>query len=205
MKIRIGNDIKLRLQLILGDSQVANIVSAQAYIINNTAKEQAVKDLENKTRFLSRFPAGSQVIDPKLNGLEPSEYNINMVGDPTYNVLPHEHKVHEYDGIGVYPDWDKKYTKKLTNISMDTYNAVVKFTETPNIVEVEFPAEAQLYTGEFTVVLVTKIFKEGYSIDNTATVTADYSNIFTLVPTGEEGQTGPVTIDATQTTPAQNQ
>ena len=48
MKIRIGNDIKLRLRLILGNDQVANIVSAKAYVINNTAKEQTEKDIENK-------------------------------------------------------------------------------------------------------------------------------------------------------------
>jgi hypothetical protein len=120
-----------------------------------------------------------------------------MVGNPTYNVLPHAHDVKPYDGLGVYPDWDKKYTKILTDLNIESYKATVKFTDTPNIVEVEFPAEAQLYTGEYTVVLTTKIYREGYSDDNTATVTADYSNIFTLVPTGEEGQTGPITIDAT--------
>ena len=40
MKIRIGNDIKLEMQLIFGDTSSANILSAQAFFVNTTLKEK---------------------------------------------------------------------------------------------------------------------------------------------------------------------
>ena len=197
MRIRIGNDIKLKLQLVVSGDEPANILSAKAFVINKTAKLQAIKDLENKTRFLNRFPAGSQVVDPKLNGLQPSEYNINMLGEVPYNTYPKTHTAKK-GGFGVEPNWDKKYTPIVKNYDVASYKADVKFTEDRNVVEVNFPATAQLYTGEYNVILVSKIYKPGYN-DNAATVTVDYSDIFTLVGENEPGETGAVVIEKTQT------
>jgi hypothetical protein len=38
MRIRIGNDIKLKLQLVVSGDEPANILSAKAFVINKTAK-----------------------------------------------------------------------------------------------------------------------------------------------------------------------
>lgn len=72
--------------------------------------------------------------------------------------------------------------------------APVEATETKNKVKVFFPAQAQLYTGTYKLVIVAKIFEPGYSKDNIRTITVDYENVFTLVSRTEQGCDGDVNV-----------
>ena len=120
-----------------------------------------------------------------------------MLGKVPYNTYPETH-LNGGHGFGVEPNWDKKYTPIVKDYDIASYSAKVSFTENRNVVEVDFPATAQLYTGDYDVVLVSKIYKPGFG-DNTATVTVDYSDIFTLVGENEAGETGAVVIEKVQT------
>ena len=195
MRIRIGNDIKLRLELNFKNSSDANILSAQVFIVNKTMKQKMLEDLQNKTRFLSRFPVGRDMVDPSLNGLTPTEYNINIAGDMPYHCYPHCHKVDFRPGFGVYPNWEKKFTPMIDNCDLASYCPDIIYTEDRNVVEVIYPANAQLYTGDYEVIIVAKIFQGGYSANNSRTVTVDYQNAFTLVSSTEEEDHGDVTVD----------
>lgn len=63
------------------------------------------------------------------------------------------------------------------------------------MVHVYFPAEAQLFTGVYKLVIVAKIHEPGYRPSDLRTVTMDYENIFMLVnSTDEEGVDSAVTL-----------
>lgn len=154
-----------------------------------------MEDLQNALKFIHRFPIGRDVIGPNQYDIKPNDKNVNIVGDLPYHVLPNECYIHPYSGFGIYPSWDKKYTPIIDNVDLASYNAPVVFTQYRDVIEAMFPANSQLYTGMYSVVVVAKVYKEGYSTDNTATVTVDYDELFELVGEGEGGKTGPVIIN----------
>jgi hypothetical protein len=82
MKIRIGNDISLKIQLTFGDSSSANVLSAEAFFVNTTLKNKLEREYKKKNRFIGRFP-----IEPFTNEFEPSEYCINSTGFPKYKAF----------------------------------------------------------------------------------------------------------------------
>jgi len=127
-----------------------------------------------------------------------------MLGEVSYNTYPTVHACGKYCGVGLNPNWDKKYMPIANNYDVASYRADVAFTEDRNIVEVSFPASAQLYTGDYSVVMVSKIYKPGYG-NNAATVTVDYSDLFTLVGENEAGETGAILIESAQTNTSEPQ
>lgn len=153
MKIRIGNDIKLVVKL-LGNSSIGaiNIQSVKAYIINTTMQEAMINDLKNKTRFISRFP-----IEPESDAYITTPYNINCSGYPSYRAFPQTCIVGPYSGFGVYPDWNKIY-KPVPKYNFIEYPAPVEATSAKDVVNVFFPADAQLFTGDYKLVIVAKIY-----------------------------------------------
>ena len=57
MKIRIGNDVKLQVNLSLGEGvDYTNIQSMRAIFVNATLKEKLEKEYIKKNRFIGRFP-----------------------------------------------------------------------------------------------------------------------------------------------------
>lgn len=186
MKIRIGTDVKLTLSLNGNSSESLNIVSAKAYIINKSAKEQALNDLRRINQFITRFPVGRDMINPMYNGIEPDENNIHMLGEVPYHCYPKEHLEHKYGGFGVYPYWDKKFVPVIEEYGLTSYHAEVRFTEHPGVVEVFYPAEAQYFTGDYDVIIVAKVYQPGYKHDGTKTITVNFTNAFTLVPKSED-------------------
>jgi hypothetical protein len=52
---------------------------------------------------------------------------------------------------------------------------------------VAFPAEHQLYTGVYKLVIVAKVYAPGFNKYNLKTVTIDVPDVFELVSTTEEG------------------
>ena len=72
--------------------------------------------------------------------------------------------------------------------------APVEATENKNKVKVYFPAQAQIYTGTYKLVIVAKVYEPGYCKDNLRTITIDYENVFTLVNSSDQGCDGNITI-----------
>jgi len=72
--------------------------------------------------------------------------------------------------------------------------APVEATENKNKVKVYFPAQAQLYTGTYKLVIVAKVYEPGYCKNNLRTITIDYENVFTIVNSSDQGCDGNVTI-----------
>lgn len=173
------------------------------FIVNRTAKEEAIRQIRNKTRFLSRFPIGRDFIDPALIGLEPTDHNINIAGNLPYHCYPHTHHFAGYNGYGLYPAWDRKFTPMIDKCDLTSYQPEVIFTPDRSVIEVIFPAEKQIYTGDYDVIVVAKLYSEGYSKSNTITITSDYTNAFTLIPHNETPDTddSDVVIDYTVVNP----
>ena len=140
------------------------------------------------------------MIDPKLNGIEPDENNIHMLGEVPYHCYPKTYFVNTKQGFGIYPRWDKKYIPAIEEYGLTSYKAEVSFTDQRGVIEVTFPAEAQFFTGEYDIVVVAQIYQPGYS-NNTKTITVDFSKWFTLVATDEEANADdPTTPDDPSTT-----
>lgn len=172
-KIRIGNDVKLRIQLSY-NGDYANIQNAKAFFVNATLKEKLEAEYKKRNRFVGRFP-----IEPFLNEFKPSAYNINSVGYPRYNVMV----FNNYSGFGVNPDWKNAFPLKEMNIT--EYRAEIVHTSTPTVIEVLFPSDAQLYPGVYQLVIVAQIHEPGYK-NNVRTITTNYNGLFELVTDSED-------------------
>lgn len=178
VKVRIGNDIRIKIQLTFGEDSPASVLSAQAFFINRTLKDKIDAEHKKKNRFIGRFP-----IEPFTNEFDPTAYCINSTGYPTYKTPV----LNAYCGYGYKPNWKNCAPVKDMNCTM--YHTSIEYTADPSIVYVDFPARAQRYPGVYDLVVVAKIYDEGYS-HNSRTVTVDYKNIFELVSeTDPEGQT----------------
>ena len=187
MKIRIGNDIKLRLQLKGVGDEAINIISIRAYIINVSEQNKLLEDLKSKTKFIGRFPT-----EPISPWYTPSKFNINSSGYFSYNVHPHACIYTTYNGFGVTPDWGKIYPS-AKDVAPFKYESVVQATDSRDTVEVFFPAQFQSKVGIYKVVLVVKLYDPSF-IKNTRTVCIDYNNAFELVSNSEDATDNSVTI-----------
>lgn len=185
MKIRIGNDVQLNIQLTLdGTEDRANIQSLRAIFVNTTLKEKLQKEYKKRNRFIGRFP-----IEPFVDEFEPNEYCINSTGYPKYNVTVYN----QYKGFGVKPDWNNSFPVKQQPIT--EYYAEVNHTQIQDVVSVLFPGEAQLYEGSYELVVIAKVYQAGYK-NNIRTVATNYKNVFELVKDSqEEGVNNPVQIE----------
>lgn len=179
-KIRIGNDIRLTIQLRLPDGNLANIKSAKALFINSTLQDRLETEYRKKNRFIGRFP-----IEPFVNEFEPTPYNINSCGYPKYNVTVRNY----YKGFGINPDWNK--CLPLGKVNVTEYVSDIQHEESPSTVTVNFPAEAQLYPGIYKLVVIAQIYAPGYK-NNIRTITTEYRNLFELCK--EEGEMHSVTL-----------
>lgn len=189
MKIRIGNDVQLNIQLTLGGTEDrANIQSLRAVFVNTTLKEKLEAEYKKRNRFIGRFP-----IEPFVNEFEPTEYCINSTGYPRYNVAVYN----QYKGFGVKPDWKNCFPVKDTPVT--EYYAEAKHTASANVISILFPAEAQLYEGSYELIVIAKIYQPGYK-NNIRTVSTNYKNVFELVKDSQaEGVDNPVQIELVNT------
>lgn len=204
MKVRIGNDICLYVTL-LGKNRndYVNIKSIKAYLIN-TSRKNDIKELiegEKRTvRFVSRFPE-----EPRCPEFRSTPYDLFQCGHPTFHVKPHCYKAY-YTGFQVFPHTFEPFHNHLwaygcpdkcpmpPHDEMDhmdipdpnKYVAPVKAAESADKVYVYFPAEDQLHTGTYKLVIVAKLYEPGYAPDNLRTVTMDYKEVFTIVGSSEE-------------------
>lgn len=190
MKVRIGNDISLNVTLIYNsDNSSVNINSAKAFIINASKEGEFQEYLRNKTRFVSRFP-----VEPYVDAYSSTAYDIKSCGYPTWNAYPRNYVYGTYSGFGPNPGWEHIY-RHMPKHNLTQYQAEVKYTGDRSKIRVLFPAEAQLYTGKYNLVVVAKVYEAGYSVDNLKTITIDYEDVFELVARSQDGIDGAVTIN----------
>ena len=191
MKIRIGNDLRLRVKLTTGSKSI-NVVQAHATIVRSVDDRQKAEDLRKKTRFFSRYP-----VEPIINSYIATEHNINCCGNHYYNVWPKTHCAAPYAGYGVHPFWKEIYPL-VPECELEKFEAVVNATEQPDVIEIVFPAEFQHFTGDYDIIIVAKIYQPGYQ-HNYRTVTMDYRKAFTLVcDTKDEDRTNGIHIQVVE-------
>lgn len=187
MKIRLGNDVRLKIQLPVNSaaSGFASILSARAYFVNTTLKEKLEKEYIKKNRFIGRFP-----IEPFVDEYQPTAYNINCSGHPKYHAFVRN----EYKGFGVNPNWKECLPIKDVNITV--YESAVERTPDPETIIVTLPAIAQKYEGDYELIITAQIYDEGYA-NNSRTVTINAKHVFELVSDTEleEGVNNPVQLE----------
>lgn len=158
-----------------------SIRNISAYIINTSKIEEREEFMRKKTRFIARFP-----IEPCMGPFDATPYDVCNSGYPTYRAYPHSYHVMPYHGYGIKPCWEGIY-KALPHINDVEYKAQVSATRHQHVVEVSFPARAQLYTGKYKLVIVAEVYAPGFNAANLKTVTVDVPDVFELVKTTEEG------------------
>ena len=113
--------------------------------------------------------------------------------------------MNQYNGFGVYPDW--KNVGPIKKMDITEYTSDIEHTINQSIIIASFPAESQVHTGVYDLIVVAKIYDPGYK-NNARTVTIDYSNVFELVSNSEDSDVDdPVQIEinnASDETPKQD-
>ena len=148
------------------------IREVKAILINTSLQDKIVEKHKRANRFIGRFP-----VEPGIPPFYPTRYDIRCSGNPGWRAYP---------GFGVYPHWGALY-HRIPVSDATKYEADVMATDKQNIVEVFFPAEAQLYPGKYKLVVVAKLFAPGFNNKNLKTITLDVPDVFELVKTTEEG------------------
>lgn len=158
-----------------------SIREVKAILVNTSLQQNRINDIRKKSRFISRFP-----IEPCISAFTATPYDICSSGYHTWRAYPHRHCMTMYHGFGLNPQWDGIY-KRLPNINDTEYIADVISTKEPNKVEVIFPAQHQLHTGAYKLILVAKLYCPGFNFKNLKTVTVDVPDVFELTPSTKEG------------------
>lgn len=182
-KIRIGNDISLRVSLYTKIKEPLNIHSIQAFLMNDTLSKDS---FFGNTRY-DRFPN-----EPNGCYYASTEYDICQTGKHQYNTLPHN-IVCKYNGFGVYPHTFEQNICTNTSVCDNSgqfteYRARIEQTKDVNTVYVYFPAEDQITCGVYNLIIVAKCYQPGYSkYTQFKTVTVCYNNVFELVSADYSG------------------
>lgn len=178
-KIRIGNDIDIKFVFNSKDIDPTHIQSVEAYIVNKDLYKKA-EDIRNKTyKFMSSYPAS------KFEQYLANSYCTKVSGYPTYFQDPHGCNIWDYCGFGVYPNWNSIYFKDRT-LDFAEYRAQVKYTQKSGVIDILYPSNAQLYKGEYKLVVVAKVYEEGWGKDNLRTITIDVDDLFELVDSSDQ-------------------
>lgn len=179
-KVRIGNDIRLIVNLNVVGVPTVTIDSVRAILINTTVKEEEDRKFKNKMRFVSRYP-----IEPMFDGYSSTKYNLHASGYPSYRVIPGSFIPTSYHGFGINPTWYDIYKPCKSHKTYEYHAPVTRIAGTGDAINVYFPATAQLFPGKYQLVLVAKINDTGF-IGGQRTVTADLPDVFELVTSTEE-------------------
>lgn len=171
-KIRIGNDIRVRVTLNeLGTQNSTNVKQLRAYFIH----------VEDEPVSKNKYP----------QYYTPTQYSINCCGYYQYNACPSNlyytdpHWFPGYNGFGVcstpfQPDYN-------------IFQAPVNILSATNRFEAYFPAEFQKYLGEYKLVFVVQLFQQGWGLNNVRTFTIDKGSVFIL--SDKSGTESSVDID----------
>ena len=167
----------------LGD-QLVNIQSAKAIIVNTTLKEKLDAEYKKKNRFIGRFP-----IEPFVNEFEPDERRINSCGGyPKYKAFVRN----QYNGFGLHPNWKK--SAPITDENITEYFAEVSRTGDPKVIAIDFPSRAQLYPGEYKLIIFATVYDPGYK-NSERTISANINHAFELVEDSDDAIDNPVQLE----------
>jgi len=154
-------------------------------------------------KYISRFPAEPDHFHRAYHG---TPYDLMHCGHPTYHAHP-VYCVAPYIGFGVHPHTFDPYHNHLwgyddlqdlhakmmykeedykKQYEACEFMAPVSSSEQQGKVYVDFPAECQLATGEYKLVIIAKIHQPGYAPDNLRTITMDYNTVFKIVGSSDE-------------------
>lgn len=213
-KIRIGNDIRLKLKIDGIDNVTsADIKQVRCYLINTTfGKDQKEAEMKHARRF-------TREVFPEF--YIPSAYNTHCCERPAYHVhpanvchydkfLPDFHDYHwwpGFKGFGLHPDKFQRYHRLFDpccqrlehyehpfvtgpdRVSTPWYLTEAEVLNTTNTLSCIFPANEQHGLGIYKLVVVLVLFEQGWGKHNLRTYTIDKGEIFELVDdyTGESG------------------
>lgn len=159
-RIRIGNDIRVQTTL------------HELNDFDSTAVKQVI----------CYFIPSGEVIPEQPKTYDPAQYNICNCGKPTYNVFPCNidapHWFCGYNGFGV---------NSIPFIcTKSKYTALARVLKEENRIEAYFPAKEQRYIGEYKVVFVVVMYKDGWDYDNLRTYTIDKGEVFALTSDNDD-------------------
>ena len=214
-KIRIGNDIRLKLSIMpnedagfdrVDEFDLSNIKSVRCYLINTSFFEKP--DPEDKKKFRRvGFP------DYYL----PTAHNINNSGFPSYHMMPASK--HNYDeflpdfhgfhwwpgfrGFGMHPEHFRPIPEDMwgkhgifpnhPHEYNPYYLADSNVMHEVNTITCLFPAMHQLMCGTYKLVVILTVFEAGWGRENLRTYTIDKGDVFELVD-DNTGESGNITI-----------
>ena len=218
--IRIGNDIRLKVELKQADGfdnilplNNSNIKQVRCYLINTSFPKEPTDEDKKKFRRVG-FP----------DFYRPTAHNINNAGFPSYHMhpanacnydrfLPDFHDFHwwpGFRGFGIHPEHfhdhcghmfgmgPKPYAPFDEHDIHPWYLADSKVLANANTISCMFPAMEQKLCGTYKLVVVLITYEHGWGRHNLRTFTLDKGDVFKLVD-GENpeecGESGPIYID----------
>ena len=219
-KIRIGNDIRLKLTIDGIDNLTqSNIKQLRCYLVDTTFGKEEDEARKKHARRFTREVFPEYYI--------PSEYNMHCCEKPAYHVhpanvchydhfLPDFHDHHwwpGYCGFGLHPNkferyhWHWHHWPLWPNLECSEHPFVDgpdRFHEPwflaesevlneTNTVTCMFPAESQHRCGIYKLVVVLTLFERGWGKHNLRTYTIDKGDVFELVDDAS-GESGNITI-----------
>lgn len=216
-KIRIGNDVRLKLNIdSVKDINESNIKQVRCYLINTSLGKDESEALKKHARRFTRevFP----------DFCTPSAYNMHGCCRPTYHVhpanicnynkfLPDFHDYHwwpGFRGFGVHPDhfdcchehcchfphiehYEHPFVTGPDRFPQPWYLAEAEVIKGSSAVTCMFPAVDQHFCGVYKLVVVLTLFEYGWGKHNLRTYTIDKGDVFELVH-DDSGTSGDVTI-----------
>ena len=211
-KIRIGNDIRLKLTIDGIDNLTqANIKQARCYLIDTTFGKKEKMACDKHARRFTREVFPEYYI--------PSPYRMGTCGAPSYHVcpknvfhydhfLPDFHDYHwwpGYHGFGLHPDHfdhphhihmhpEHPFIAGPDRFPQPWYLAETTVLNEPNTISCMFPAIDQCHCGVYKLVIVLTLFEQGWGKHNLRTYTIDKGPVFELVD-DYTGDSGNITID----------
>lgn len=159
-RIRIGNDIRVQTTL------------HELNDFDSTAVKQVI----------CYFIPSGEVIPEQPKTYDPAQYNICNCGKPAYNVFPCNidapHWFCGYNGFGV--------NSVPFICTKSKYTALARVLKEENRIEAYFPAKEQKYIGEYKVVFVVVMYKDGWDQNNLRTYTIDKGEVFALTSDNDD-------------------
>lgn len=107
--------------------------------------------------------------------------------------MHHDH--HHIESAGIFDQFITEHLKRnivlhhdLQNHPITPFQYAPKITSTPerNRFYITFPAEDQMFIGDYMLIVTAEVYDQGFNVNNTRTITIDYRSVFELVETTEE-------------------
>lgn len=217
--IRIGNDIRLKIELKQADGfdnilplNNSNIKQVRCYLINTSVPHEPTNEEKKMFRRVG-FP----------DFYHPTAHNINNAGFPSYHMqpanvcnydrfVPDFHDFHwwpGFRGFGIHPEHFHDHCEHMFRMGakpflyMDNeihpwYLADSKVLSQANTISCMFPAMEQKLCGTYKLVVVLTVYEHGWGRHNLRTFTLDKGDVFKLVDgndPSEGGESGAIYID----------